>query len=374
MTNRQSRGLPVAALVLLIAACAAFGPGGAVQLGRISLPDGFKIDYYAASVPGARSLALSPSGIVYVGTMSAGKVYALVDTNHDAHADLVLTIATGLAQPNGVAFSDGNLYVAENYRIIRFDDIDNHLYHPPKPVLIFDSFPPGGEHSWKHLSIGPDSMLYVSVGSPFNVGIPDDERYATIMRLNRDGAGPEIFAQGIRNSMGFDWQPGTGDCWFTDNGRDWLGDNLPPDELNHAAIAGLHFGWPYCFGQSVPDPKYGQGVDLTRFVPAALGLPAHVASLGMRFYTGTMFPPEYRDRVFICEHGSWNRTSPIGYRVSMATVQGDSAYGYQVFAHGWLRGATAFGRPVDALVMPDGALLVSDDKAGAVYRISYQQQ
>jgi glucose/arabinose dehydrogenase len=286
---------------------------------------------------------------------------------------VVRTIANGLSEPNGVAFRGGALYVAEAERIIRFDSIDSHLDSPPDPVPVFDSFPPAVGHSWKYLAIGPDTMLYVTVGSPFNVGMPDDERYATIMRVRLDGTGAEAFARGVRNSVGFDWDPFTRELWFTDNGRDWLGDNLPPDELNHAPEPGLHFGYPYRFGKNVPDPQYGSRADPSiAFTPSALDLGPHVASLGMKFYVGSMFPESYRRRVFIAEHGSWNRMAPIGYRVTTALVQSGVATDYSVFAHGWLGGASAWGRPVDVLVMPDGALLVSDDKAGAVYRISYR--
>jgi len=332
------------------------------------------MDFYARSVPGARSLALSPNGIVYVGTMTHGVVYALVDANHDGVAEDVKTVASGLDQPNGVAFHGGALYVAEASRIIRYDSIDSHLDNPPQPALVFDSFPPAVHHSWKYLAIGPDSMLYVTVGSPFNVGIPDDNRYATIMRVRLDGTGGEVFARGVRNSVGFDWDPATRLFWFTDNGRDWLGDNQPPDELNVAPRAGLNFGYPYRYGKNVPDPQYGNRADSKMvFTPSALDLGPHVAALGMKFYTGKMFPEPYRHRIFIAEHGSWNRTTPIGYRVTTALVRGDSVSDYKVFAEGWLKGMTAWGRPVDVLVMPDGALLVSDDKAGAVYGISYRQ-
>jgi len=359
-------------LILGVVSCAAFGPSGPPRPKDIALPDGFRIDFYAQSVPGARSLALSPNGIVYVGTMTRGVVYALVDKNRDGFADEVKTIASGLTQPNGVALRNGSLYVAEAYRIVRYDSIDARLDNPPEPVLVFGSLRPAVHHSWKYLAVGPDSMLYVTVGSPFNVGIPDDDRYATIMRVRLDGTGGEVFARGVRNSIGFDWDPVTHLFWFTDNGRDWLGDNLPPDELNVAPKAGLDFGYPYRYGKNVPDPEYGNQADSTMvFTPSALDLGPHVASLGLKFYTGRMFPESYRRRVFIAEHGSWNRTAPIGYRVTTALVEGNKASDYQVFAEGWLSGSSAWGRPVDVLVMPDGALLVSDDKAGAVYRISY---
>lgn len=372
-TVRQFSLLFFAGLIVLFSDCAAFGPGGPAQLNKIKLPPGFKIDFYAADVPGARSLCLSPSGIVFVGSRGEGKVYALLDTNQDARADLVLTIASGLNQPNGVTFFNNSLYVAESHRIIRYDEIEKHLDNPPSPVLIKDSFPPDGEHDWKYLRAGPDGMLYVSVGSPFNVGEPNDSRYATIMRLKPDGSEFQIFAHGVRNSMGFDWQPVTKGFWFTDNGRDWLGENFPPDELNHASKPGEDFGWPYYFGKNVSDPQYGKKAKNRQYTPSVLDLGAHVASLGMRFYTGKMFPAEYQNQIFIAEHGSWNRIVPIGYRLVVAQLQGDSAIGFQVFANGWLQGMTAWGRPVNVLVMPDGALLVSDDKGGAVYRIGYQK-
>lgn len=363
----------VALLLLTVVTCAAFGPGGPARPRGIVLPEGFTIDFYARSVPGARSLALSPSGVVYVGTMTHGVVYALVDSNRDGIADKVKTIASGLDQPNGVAYWKGALYVAEASRIIRFDGIDSHLDNPPSPALVFDSFPPAVHHSWKYLAIGPDTMLYVNVGSPFNVGIPDDGRYATIMRVRLDGTGGEVFAHGVRNSIGFDWDPATHLFWFTDNGRDWLGDNQPPDELNFAPRPGLNFGYPYQFGKNRADPQYGSRANPSAvFTPSALDLGPHVASLGVKFYTGRMFPERYRGRVFIAEHGSWNRTVPDGYRVTTALIQGNSASDYEVFAEGWLSGMSAWGRPVDVLVMPDGAVLVSDDKAGAVYRITYR--
>jgi glucose/arabinose dehydrogenase len=372
-TTRQFSFLLLASSMILFSDCAAFGPGGTPQLKKIKLPPGFKIDFYAPDVPGARSLTLSPSGIVFVGSRGEGKVYALLDTDNDERVEKVITIASGLDQPNGVTFYNGALYVAESHRIIRYDEIETHLDNPPPPVVVKDSFPADGEHDWKYLRAGPDGYLYVSVGSPFNVGEPNDSRYATIMQLKPDGTEFQIFAHGVRNSMGFDWQPENKGFWFTDNGRDWLGENLPPDELNHAFKPGEDFGWPYFYGKNEPDPQYGKKAKNYEYTPSVLDLGAHVAALGMRFYTGKMFPKEYENQIFICEHGSWNRIVPTGYRVVCAQVSGDSGIGYQIFAQGWLQGMTAWGRPVDVLVMPDGALLVSDDKGGAVYRISYQK-
>ncbi len=340
-------------------------------MNEIKLPPGFRIGVYAYPVPGARSLALGAKGTVFVGTRGEGKVYALSDRDGDGRAEAVVTIAESLNSPNGVAFRGGALYVAEISRVIRFDDVENRLARPPAPAVVNDTFPRDEHHGWKFIRFGPDGKLYVPVGAPCNVCERSDERYASIMRMNADGSGLEVFARGVRNTVGFDWRPATGELWFTDNGRDWMGDNEPPDELNRAPKAGLHFGFPYVHGKDLPDPIYGKKGIPPAFTPPARELGPHVAALGMRFYVGEMFPPAYRGQVFIAEHGSWNRTTPIGYRVTLVRLDGDDAVSYEVFAEGWLRGRKAWGRPVDVLVMPDGALLVSDDKAGAVYRITY---
>ena len=345
-------------------------------LETITLPPGFRIDVYATGVDNARSLVLGEKGTLFVGTRTAGNLYALPDRDGDQKADRVIRIARGLDMPNGLAFRDGALYVAEAERIIRFDGIEDRLDGPPAPVLVTDALPGYGvrvlQHSWKYAGFGPDGLLYVSMGAPGNVGEEKDERYATILRMKPDGTDIEVFASGIRNSVGFDWHPVTRDLWFTDNGRDWLGDDLPPDEQNRAPRAGLHFGFPYVHGRSILDPGFGKGRRAEDFTPPVRELGPHVASLGMRFYTGAMFPPEYRNQVFIAEHGSWNRSVPIGYRVTLVRLEGNEATSYEVFAEGWLgKDGQAWGRPVDVLVMPDGALLVSDDKAGAVYRISH---
>jgi glucose/arabinose dehydrogenase len=216
-------------------------------------------------------------------------------------------------------------------------------------------------------------MLYVPVGAPCNVCERDDKRYASIMRMKPDGAGQELFATGIRNTVGFDWHPETKELWFTDNGRDWMGDNAPPDELNRAPRAGIDFGFPYCHGNGIPDPGLGHKRPCSESIPPVLELGPHVAALGMRFYTGNMFPSEYKNQIFIAQHGSWNRSIPIGYRVMVARLEGNKPVGYEVFAEGWLQGGVSWGRPADVLVMPDGALLVSDDKAGVIYRISYKK-
>jgi len=352
----------------LTASCAA----KSVDLGAIRLPPGFVISLYADNVPGARSLALGKNGTVFVGTRDEGKVYALIDRQKRNRADEVLTIAEGLNTPNGVAFRDGSLYVAEINRVIRYDRIEERLKSPPPPVTVNDTFPKHKHHGWKFIRFGPDGLLYVPVGAPCNICEQKDSRYASIMRMRPDGTGLEVFARGVRNTVGFDWDPETGEIWFTDNGRDWLGKNLPPDELNHAPVKGLNFGFPYCYGNNIPDPEFNDGKRCVGALPPAMELGPHVASLGMRFYTGNAFPKEYRNQVFIAEHGSWNRLIPIGYRISLVRLKDHQAVKYEVFAEGWLQNNfRAWGRPVDIMVMPDGALLVSDDKAGVVYRISY---
>ncbi len=370
-TNRPWTLAPWGLAVLCsIYTCSARGRSGAdLPLSSIHLPPGFSISLFSGDVPGARSLSLSPGGVLYVGTQE-GKVYALVDRNRDGKADKVYTVASGLDTPNGVAFKDGALYIGLVSQMLRLDAIEAHLEHPPKPVPVGPAFPTDRGHGWKFIRFGPDGQLYVPVGAPCNICEIKDP-YATINRMRVDGNSRQIFARGIRNTVGFDWQPGTGVLWFTDNGRDWLGDDLPPDELNRAPQAGLHFGYPFCHGGDLADPKYGAGHPCSQYTPPAIKLGPHVAALGMRFYTGAMFPPEYKNQIFIAEHGSWNRSTPIGYRVSLVKVEGDRAVSYQPFAEGWLGGGRNWGRPVDVEVAPDGALLVSDDKAGAIYRIAY---
>lgn len=274
--------------------------------------------------------------------------------------------------PAGVAFRDGALYVSAVDRIVRLDDIENRLANPPAPVVISNRFPTETHHGWKFIAFGPDGKLYVPVGAPCNICEPDPDRYANIMRMNRDGSELEVYARGVRNTVGFDWDPRNGELWFTDNGRDMLGDDSPPDELNHATKAGQHFGYPYCHGGTIADPEFGRKHACAEFTAPAQNLGPHVASLGMRFYTGTQFPLAYRNQIFIAEHGSWNRSSKIGYRLTLVRMEHGKAVAYEPFATGWLQGQQAWGRPADVLVATDGALLVSDDTAGAIYRISYR--
>lgn len=346
---------------------------GSLPLEQIRLPPGFSISLYAADVPNARGMALGANGTLFVGSKQDGRVYAIVDDNGDHRADRVYTIAGDLHMPVGVAYADGSLYVSSTDRILRFDQIEQRLTDPPAPVVVTDRLPNDTSHGWKYLAFGPDKKLYVAVGVPCNICEPEPDRYGLIARMNRDGSGYEIVARGIRNSVGFDWDPATHHLWFTDNGRDWLGDDQPPDELNHAPSTGLHFGFPYCHGGEISDPKFGQNHPCERYTAPALKLGPHVAALGMRFYSGNMFPKDYQGGIFIAEHGSWNRSEKIGYRVSLASPDRQGRWHYSVFAQGWLQGSDAWGRPADILLMPDGSLLVSDDHAGAIYRITYDK-
>ncbi|HZN94986.1 MAG TPA: PQQ-dependent sugar dehydrogenase [Myxococcales bacterium] len=374
----------ILALFALLAQAAPAPARGALPLERIKLPPGFKIEVYASGVKDARSLALGSQGVVFVGTRRVGRVYALVDSKKANRADQVLAIASGLQMPNGVAFRDGALYVAEISRVLRYSDIETRLESTPRPTVLRADYPDKTHHGWKFIAFGPDGLLYVPVGAPCNVCEPPDRIYESITRLSLDGKTREVFAHGVRNTVGFDWHPRTKVLWFTENGRDDMGDDTPEDELNRAPQPGMHFGFPYCHASGLSDPELGRGRSCSNYTAPAALLGPHVAAVGMRFYTGAMFPPEYRENIFIAEHGSWNRTVPLGYRLKRVRLdeKGEKVVSQEVFASGWLperpaagdaRRASpqAWGRPVDVLVMPDGALLVSDDAADAVYRISY---
>ena len=369
----QVRAMMIPVLGLVAALFAGAVSAQRFPLDRIRLPAGFAISVFADQVPNARSMSQGARNTLFVSTRSEGKVYAI---QHDGiKATRVVTIASGLNMPNGVAFRDGALYVAEVSRILRFDAIEDRLDDlrtPLRPVVVTDRFPGESHHGWKFIRFGPDGKLYVPVGAPCNVCERDPDRYALIARIGIDGGGYEVVARGVRNSVGFDWNPQTKSLWFTDNGRDNLGDDIPSDELNHAPRAGSHFGFPYCHQGDIADPDLGAKRGCSDFTPPALKLGPHVAALGMRFYTGSMFPPEYRNSIFIAEHGSWNRSKRIGYRIKRVVVEGDKAIRQEVFAEGWLENEHVSGRPVDVEVMPDGALLVTDDQGGAIYRISYR--
>ena len=369
--------LLVAILVVLARPLFVPGTGGdttgtSLPIGLISLPPGFGIDVYASEVPDARQMVLSPNGTLYVGTRKEGKVYAIPDADHDGRADRVYVIISGLNQPAGVEYRNGSLYVSAVEGILRYDDIDDRLSDIPAPVKVYWGFPDTPEHAWKHIRFGPDGKLYVPVGAPEDDVDAPEPWFASILRVNPNGSNPEVFARGVRNTLGLDWDPETGVLWFTENGYNGLNDTAPADEINRAPHAGMHFGYPYVHGTSLMDPVYGKGRNLSDYTPPTVELAPHVAPLGLRFYTGNMFPAEYRNQIFVSEHGSLPEFSPAGYRIELVTLDlSRNVTGHRVFAEGWLQGGEAWGRPVDLLVMPDGSLLVSDDKAGVIYRITY---
>ncbi|CAG9165141.1 hypothetical protein LMG23992_00289 [Cupriavidus laharis] len=365
--DRAARCAALACITLLTAPATTFA---ALPLAQIQLPPGFRVEVLSDAVPEARGMVLTPSGTLFVGSRGEGKVYALSAAL--SGKPVVHVVANGLVRPAGVAFRDGSLYASSTSRIVRLDDIEARLDNPPTPVVVTDRFPKETTHGWKFIAFGPDGFLYVPVGAPCNICAPDENRYANIMKMRPDGSGLQVVARGVRNSVGFDWHPVTHELWFTDNGRDYLGDDQPDDELNHATQAGQHFGYPFCHAGNIPDPEFGKQRACSEFVPPVARLGAHVAALGMRFYTGTQFPAEYRNNVFIAEHGSWNRSERVGYRIVRVVLGTDGkALRQEVFAQGWLQRGTPWGRPVDVLVAPDGSLLVSDDLAGAIYRIRY---
>lgn len=354
--------------VLLGAGCSAppQKSTGDLPLEGITLPPGFAIQVFARDLPKARGLALGDKGTLFVGTYGTGKVYAIAP---DGKSKVLIE---GLQDPNGVAFHDGGLYVAEPTRILRYDAIEQRLDNPPQPATVCGVLPKQRIHGLRAIHFGPDGMLYVPIGSRCNI-CREEAGFAVLTRLDvkAENPTPQPLAVGVRDTQGFDWHPQTGELWFTDNGRDGLGNDAPADEINRLSQAGMHFGFPFCHGANVIDPEFAAGRVCGEFTPPAWELPAHSAPLGMRFYTGKQFPPEYRDRLFVTEHGSSDRESKIGSRVTTLTLQGNLVVKYEPFAEGWLRNNQAWGRPVDVLIAKDGALLVSDDKAGVVYRIAY---
>ncbi|MGO4327270.1 sorbosone dehydrogenase family protein [Cupriavidus sp. 2TAF22] len=342
----------------------------ALPLDQIKLPPGFRIEVLSQSVPEARGMTMSPAGTLFVGTRGEGKVYAI--SNPLAGSPQVRTVATGLTMPVGVAFRNGALYASSTSRIVRLDDVEARLDNPPRPVVVSDRFPGETHHGWKFIAFGPDGYLYVPVGAPCNICAPDENRYANIMKMKPDGSDLQVVARGVRNSVGFDWHPATRQLWFTDNGRDFLGDDQPDDELNRLTRAGQHFGYPFCHAGTIADPEFGKQRACAEFEPPVARLGAHVAALGMRFYTGAQFPAEYHNNIFIAEHGSWNRSERIGYRIARIVLDdAGQVVRQEIFAQGWLQNDKPWGRPVDVQVAPDGSLLVSDDMAGAIYRIRY---
>jgi glucose/arabinose dehydrogenase len=347
--------------------------GDDIQLDKIQLPEGFNIEVFASGIKDARSLAIGKNGVVFVGNRREDKVYAIVDTDNDYKAEKKYVIVEGLNMPNGIALRGNDLYVAEVNRVLRFNNIYQNYKNKPDYDVIYDEYPTDRHHGWKYIAFGPSGKLYVPVGAPCNICDSEKPVYATITRMNPDGSNMEIYAEGVRNTVGFAWHPETKELWFTDNGRDRMGDNKPPDELNHAPEKGMHFGYPYCHGDDISDPKFGKNKDCENYTKPAQELGPHVAALGMIFYTGNMFPDKYQNSILIAEHGSWNRSSKIGYRVMFVKLDGNKTQTYKPFAKGWLQGEDVWGRPVDIKQLPDGSILVSDDYADAIYRISYKE-
>ncbi len=345
-------------------------PAADIKLDNIKLPPGFAIELWASGLPNARSLALGAKGTVFVGTRLLDTVYAVIDIEGKR---VVKPLLKGLYRPNGVAFYNGALYVAELSRILRYDNIEGTLDNPPKPVIVFDALPKDEPHGWKYLTVGPDGALYFNIGAPCNSCVPLDT-HAQIVRVDPKSGVMESVVKGVRNSVGMAFHPTTRELWFTQQGRDWLGEDLPNDTLHRVARKGVHFGYPYCHQGDTLDSELGKGRSCDEFAAPALKLGAHIAPLGMRFYNGKMFPLEYRNRIIIANHGSWNKTNKIGFNLMQVTLDAaGKPVKYEPFVEGWAEGNNYWGRPVDVQVMLDGALLVSDDVAGALYRISYRK-
>ena len=361
------KNLALAIIVVFASGCIA----QEVDLDSLVLADGFSIAVYAEALEGPRQMALGADGVVYVGSQR-GRVVAVIDQDHDGVAERVVTVAEGLNRPNGVAYDDGDLYIGEIHRISKISGIDSRLSAVSPTETVNDSLPEDRHHGMKFLQIGPDGKLYLPVGAPCNV-CEVAEQYAAIYSMNLDGSELTKIAEGVRNSVGFDWHPQTGEFWFTDNGRDMLGDDIPAGEINRISSVGQHFGFPYIHQGDLPDPVFGAGKSADDYTPPVLKLGAHVAPLGMVFYRGEMFPGEYSNTLLWAEHGSWNRSEKSGYRVMMGRVGADnhSITETTPFVEGWLQGQSNWGRPVDVLNMPDGSVLISDDMAGVIYRVTY---
>ena len=338
---------------------------------QLKLPKGFKVEVFVSGVPNARSLRLGDKGTVFVSNRILDKVYAVVEKDGKREAKV---IASGMDRPNGLAFHGGALYIAEGTKVSKLEKIEDNLDNPGKPVVIYDQFPNHQSHGWKFMALGPDNKLYINVGAPCNICVPPDAN-SQIRRINLDGSGSEAYVRGVRNSVGFDFHPVTKELYFTDNGRDWFSEDLPHDELNRVTKAGQHFGYPYCHQGDLPDPKFAMGHKCDEFTPPVVKLGAHVAPLGMKFYTGDQFPAEYKNNILIAEHGSWNRAKYQGARIKRVIVDADGKNAKsEILASGWLEGDTGYlGRPNDIILAKDGSILVADDWAGAIYRISYKK-
>lgn len=349
-----------------------------IDLTKLSLPPGFHISIFADSVKNARQMAVSKNGIVFVGSRSAGIVNAVIDADKDGHAEKVVQVAEGLTMPSGLTILNGDLYVAEVSRILKYVDIEN-TYQNAQASVVIDALPTETHHGWKYIDFGPDNWLYVPVGAPCNICETNDGEqydnpiYASILRFNLATGEKQWVAKGVRNSVGFDWHPQTNNLWFSDNGRDMMGDNIPPCEINEVTESGQHFGYPYFHGGTIVDPEFGEGKKSSDYVAPKLNLMAHVAPLGIHFYSGNMFASDMQNRLLVAEHGSWNRTQKSGYRVMMATIVNDKVVAYEPLIEGWLQDDnTAWGRPTAITELADGSILIADDFANVIYRVSYQ--
>ena len=343
-------------------------PADEIPTSSLKVPAGFKVELWASGMPNARSMVQTPSGTLFVGTRFPGSVYAVVEKDGKRE---VKVIAKGLHRPNGVAFKDGSLYVAELSRILRYDNIEANLDKPPTPVVVFDALPKDEAHGWKFMRLSPDgNYLYFQIGTPANITV-QPVTHAVIVRLNLKTNILETVAQGVRNSVGMDFHPVTGELWFTNNARDWVSDDLPNDTLHRVTRKGMNFGYPFCHQGDLLDLEFGKGRSCDEFDKPVTKLGPHVAALGMRFYTGKQFPAEYKNNIFIAEHGSWNRTVKTGYEV-MRVVLDDkgNVLKKEPFVTGWIQKDDFWGRPADVQVIKDGSLLVSDDVAGAIFRVS----
>jgi glucose/arabinose dehydrogenase len=339
-----------------------------LPLAKLKVPAGFNIEVYAAGMANARSLAVGDKGTVFVGSRLIDKVYAIV--NKDGKRE-VKVLASGLYRPNGVAFHNGTLYIAELSKISKIDKVEDVLDNPPKPTVIYDNLPKDEAHGWKFIAIGPDNKLYVEVGQPGNDVLHDDA-HGQIRRLNLDGTGAEVVAYGVRHSVGFDWHPETKQMYFTDNGRDWMSEDVPEDELNRVTKVGEDFGAPYCYQGNIPDSEFGWGHSCSEFTPPVGLMGPHAAALGFRFYTGNMFPKAYKNAIILARHGSWNRSKKFGGDVVVVKLDKDGKVkSIEPLITGFLDNNSYVGRPVDVLQLKDGSILVSDDWNGAVYRVSY---
>lgn len=348
-----------------------------LTLDKLTLPPGFAISVYA-EVKNARQMVLGDKGTVYVGSRRAGQVYALLNPQNKPAAEKVVVLDSGLTMPSGVAYRGGDLYVGDIGNLYRYKDIDRNFDKNPEPELLSDQFPTKKHHGWKFIKFGPDGLLYIPVGGPCNICLSEDPVFASITRMDVDSADltAEIYAHGVRNTVGFDWHPETKNLWFTDNGGDGLGDEIPADELNHVTSKGQHFGYPFFHQGDIADKKFAKGKNAEDYTVPTQKLGAHVAALGMSFYTGKMFPERFHNQIIIAEHGSWNRTQKaghVGFKLSLVTLEGNKAVKKEDFITGWLdkKKNRGWGRPNATLVLADGSLLVADDKANVVYRVTY---